>query len=212
MRLIHSLSETPLGRALLAYFYDLPRWTVANVLFAVALLPAALAVINGLTAAVPLATLPIVPVVAGMINITARQVAESAPRSRDALAYPVTLTTVFVVWAVAAAALTLALNGVSIAVVFGIGIVLLSVLMVGVFGMFLPSQMKIKSRFVWHNALVLAVSNPITGLGLLVLAGVGAWSVWISKGALILVVPAVWVIMAAFTVDDRIMAFRSKQP
>jgi len=64
---------------------------------------------------------------------------------------------------------------------------------------------------VWHNALVLAVSNPITGLGLLMLAGVGLWSIWISKGALILVVPAVWVIMATFTVDDRIAAFRSTQ-
>lgn len=211
MRLLHSLSETPLGRALLAYFYDLPRWTVANILFAVALLPAALALLNGLTAAVPLATLPLVPVVAGMINITARQVAESAPRSRDALAYPVTLTTVFVVWVISAALITLMLIGVSLAVVFMIGVLLLSLLMVGVFGIFLPSQMKIKSRLAWRNAVVLAVSNPITGLGLLMLAGVGIWGIWISKGALILVIPAVWVIMAAFTIDDRIAAFGSIQ-
>lgn len=212
MRLLHSLSETPLGRALLAYFFDLPRWTLANVLFAVALLPAALALLNGLTTAAPLATLPIVPVLAGMINMTARQVAENAPRSRDAFAYPVTLTTVFVVWAVSATLLTLLLIGVSLAVVFVIGIVLLSLLMVGVFAIFLPSQLKIKNLLIWRNALVLAVSNPIIGLGMLVLAGVGIWGVWISKGALILVAPSLWVIMAAFTVDDRIAAFRSNQP
>jgi hypothetical protein len=212
MRIIQSLSETSLGRALLAYFYDLPRWTLANALFAVALLPAALSLISGLTAALPLATLPLVPVLAGMINITAQQVAENAPRSRDAFTYPVTLTTVFVVWAVAAVSLTLALNGVSVMMVFIIGIALLSALMVGVFGIFLPSQMKITSRLVWRNALVLAVSNPITGFGLLVLAGVGIWSIWISKGALILIVPSLWVIMAAFTVDDRIVAFRSIHP
>lgn len=211
MRLLHSLSETPLGRALLAYFYDLPRWTVANILFAVALLPAALTLLNGLTAAVPLATLPLVPVVTGMINITARQVADKAPQSRDVFAYPATLTTVFAVWAASAVFITLILLGVSIVVVFMIGILLLSLLMIGVFGIFLPSQMKVKSQFVSHNALVLAVSNPITGLGMLALAGVCIWIVWISKGALILVVPSLWVIMAAFTVDDRIAAFRSKQ-
>ncbi len=212
MRLIHALSDTALGQALLAYLFDMPRWTLANLVFAVALLPAALALLNGLTTAVPLATLPVVPVLAGMINITARQVAENAPRSRDAFAYPVTLTTVFSVWAVVAASLTLALNGMANGLVFIVAIVLLSTLMIGVFAIFLPSQLKVNSRLVWRNALVLAVSNPVTGLGLLVLAGVGGWSIWISKGALILVVPALWVIMAAFTVSDRIAAFRSVQP
>lgn len=211
MRLLHSLSETPLGRALLAYFFDLPRWTLANVLFAVALLPAALALINGLMTAVPFATLPIVPVLAGMINITAQQVAEKAPRSRDAFAYPVTLITVFVVWAFSAAIVTLLLIDASIAIVFLTGIALLSLLMIGVFAIFLPSQLKINHRLVWRNALVLAVSNPIIGLGILVFAGVGIWVIWMSKGALILVVPSLWVIMAAFAVDDRIAAFQAAQ-
>lgn len=211
MSLLQSLSETPLGRALIAYFFDLPRWTLANILFALALLPAYLALTNGLLLAVAGATLPVVPVLAGMINISARQVAENAPRLRDAFAYPTTLYTVFLVWAGSAAAATLLFSGVPLIVVFLIGIVVFALLMIGVFAFFTPSQLKVTGKLAWHNALVLGVSYPIIGLGLLVLAGIGIWAIWVSKGALILMIPALWVIMAAFTVDERIAAFRSKQ-
>lgn len=211
MRLLHALSETALGRALIAYFFDLPRWTLANMLFAVALAPAYLALASEQLTVAAAATLPVVPVAAGMINMAASQTAAKAPRLRDAFAYPATLITVFVVWAVTAAFATVVLAGVTPVVVFVTGIVFLSVLLIGVFAIFLPSQLQVEGMLVGRNALVLAVSNPIIGLGMLALAGIGVWAVWVSKGALIVVVPALWVLLAAFAVDDRIKAIRSAQ-
>lgn len=211
MRLLQSLAETALGRALIAYFFDLPRWTAASILFALALLPACLALLNGLLLGVAAATLPVVPVVAGMINMAAGQTAENAPRLRDALAYPATLFAVFAVWAGAAIVLTLALAGVPLAAVFGAGVALFSLLMVGVFAIFMPSQLCVAGWLIWRNGLVLAVSSPMVALGLLALGGVGVWAVWVSKGALIVAIPSLWVLLAAFTVDERIRALRAAQ-
>ena len=97
-------------------------------------------------------------------------------------------------------------------VVFGIGIILFSLLMIGMFAIYMPSQMKVNGSLIWRNALVLAVSNQIIALGLLTLAGVGGWAVWISKGALILVNPSLRVLLAAFTVDERIKAMQTVPP
>lgn len=211
MRLLQSLSETALGRALIAYFFDLPRWTLANVLFAVALLPAYLALTNGLLIGVAAATLPAVPVLSGMINMAARQAADAAPRLRDVWANTSTLLTAFAVWIGVVILVTPVLAGIPVAVVFGIGIILFSLLMIGVFAIFLPSQLKVDGWLIWRNALVLAVSNPIIALGLLMLGGIGAWAVAISKGALIVAVPALWVLLAAFTVDERIKTMQGMQ-
>lgn len=210
MHLLQSLSETSLGRALIAYFFDLPRWTLANILFGVALLPAYLALTNGLLPGVAVVTLPVVPVLAGMINMAASQIAENAPRFRDAFTYPSTLFVVFTVWLGAAVLGTLLLTGAPLILIFVIAIALLMALMIGVFALFLPSQLKVTGVLIWRNALVLAVSNPIIGLGILFLGGIGVWAVAISKGALIIVIPALWVLMAAFTVDDRIQDIRSR--
>lgn len=211
MRLVQSLSETALGRALIAYFFDLPRWTLANVLFALALLPAYLALINGLMLGVAMATLPAVPVLAGMINIAASHTAENAPRLRAALAYSSTLFTVFAVWIGTVISLTMLLAGVSLVAVFVIGILMFSLLLIGVFAVYMPSQLKVDGLLIWRNALVLAVGNPIIGLGLLALGGAGVWAVWISKGALIVVVPSLWVVLTAYTVDDRIKTMQTAQ-
>ncbi len=209
MRLVQSLSETALGRALIAYFFDLPRWTLANALFAVALLPAYLALTSGLLLGVAAATLPAVLVLSGMINMAARQAADEAPRLRDVWANASTLLTAFAVWLGSVILMTPVLAGVPVPVAFGIGIILFSLLMIGVFAIFLPSQLKVSGRLIWRNALVLAVSNPIIALGLLMLGGIGVWAVSISKGALIIVIPALWVLLAAFTVDERIKAMQA---
>ncbi len=210
MHLLQSLSETSLGRALIAYFFDLPRWTLASVLFGVALLPAYLALTNGIEPGAAAATLPAVPVMAGMINMSASQTAGNAPRFRDALAYPSTLFTVFLMWLGGAVLGTLLLIGAPLVLIFIIAVVLLMLLLIGVFAIFLPSQLKVTGRLIWRNGLVLAVSNPIIGLGILLLAVVGVWVIAISKGALIIAIPALWILMAAFTVDDRIQDIRSR--
>jgi hypothetical protein len=211
MPLLRALSETALGRALIAYFFDLPRWTLANVLFALALLPAYLALNNRVTFSVEVATLPAVPVFAGMINIAASQTAENAPRLRDAFAYPATLLTVFAVWASVVISLTLLVVGVPLVGTLLLSILLLSLLMIGVFAIYMPSQLKVSGGLIWRNALVLAVSYPIVGLGLLALGYVGIWALSMSKGALIIVIPSLWVVLAAFTVDDRIKAMQAAQ-
>ncbi len=211
MRLLQSLTETALGRALIAYFFDLPRWTLASILFMLALLPAYLALTNGLLLGVGVATLPVVPILSGMINMAASQTAENAPRLRDAWTKPATLSTVFAVWVGTVVLVMLLSAGVSLAVAFGIGIILFPLLMIGVFAIFLPSQLQVSGQLVWRNAVILAVSNPIIALGLLALAGIGVWAVWISKGALIIVIPSLWVLLAAFTVDERIKTIQAAQ-
>jgi hypothetical protein len=212
MYILHALSETALGRALVAYMFDLPRWTLANILFAIALLPAYLAFTHELWLGIGVATLPAVPVVGGMINVAASQTADNAPRLRDAFAYPTTLLTVFIVWVGMVIAQLLLVASASLAAVFVIGILLFSLLMIGVFALYLPSQLKVNSLLTWRNALVLSVSNPIVALGLLALGGIGIWAVWVSKGALIVVMPALWIILAAYTVDDRIKTMQAAQP
>ena len=82
MRLLQALSETALGRAVIAYVFDLPRWTLANILFAAALIPAYFVLTQELLLTVGVATLPAALVLAGMINMAASQTAEDAPRLR----------------------------------------------------------------------------------------------------------------------------------
>lgn len=209
MGILRALSETFLGRALIADFLDLPRWTLANLLLTLALLPAYLAMTNGAWVAIGIVTLPAVPIVAGMINMAASQTAEKAMRLRDAFAYRSTLFAVFALWVPVALALTLIFAGSSPAMVFAIGIVMLFLLVVGEFAVFMPSQLKVDGLLIWRNALVLAVSYPIIGLGLLALGGIGIWLVAISKGALIVVVPSLWIVLAAFTVHDRIKTMQA---
>ncbi len=209
MHLLQSLSETALGRALIAYFFDLPRWTLANILFTAALLPAYLALTGGYYAIGVMVTLPVVPVIAGMVNMAASQTLENAPRLKAMFAYPATLITVFAVWLGTVLLSMLLLVGMPIAIVFLIGFALFTLLLIGVFAIYLPSQLKVNGRLIWRNALVLAVSNPIIGLGMLFLGGIGLWAVWMSKGALIVVMPALWVLMVAFTIDDRIKVMQS---
>ena len=209
MRIFHALSETPIGRALIAYFFDLPRWTLANILLAVALAPALLALLQGAYAWVSVLCLPAALVSAGMVNMAARQAGEAAPRWRDSLRYPDAYLVAFVLWAAGVVTLALLLSDPPAVFFFIICAVALALLMIGVFALFLPSLLQVKGVLVWRNALVLAVLYPVVALGLLALLAVGAWAVWVSKGGLILVVPALWAMIAVFSVHDRINALKS---
>ncbi|KXK52201.1 MAG: hypothetical protein UZ13_01453 [Chloroflexi bacterium OLB13] len=80
--------------------------------------------------------------------------------------------------------------------------------MIGVFALCVPSLLDSEGVQLWRNALVLAVHYPIVALGLLALMAVGAWAIWLTRGALILVVPPLWSLIAAFTTQDRIDAVR----
>lgn len=211
MNILRALSETFIGRALIADFFDLPRWTLANGVFALALLPAWFAATSGWWLAVAGATLPVVPVVAGMINMAAGQTADKALRLRDALAYRSTLFTVFVVWAGVALLLTMVFAGVPLVIVFVAGIFAIFLLVIGVFALFMPSLLKVDGLLIWRNALVLAASYPIVGLGLVALGAICLWLAYISKGALIFAVPSLWVVLSAFSVQEQIKAMQSSR-
>jgi hypothetical protein len=49
----------------------------------------------------------------------------------------------------------------------------------------------------------------MVALGLVALLAVGGWAVWISRGALLLLIPALWTMIAVFSVQDRINAVQS---
>ena len=117
---------------------------------------------------------------------------------------------VFAVWLGAAFVLTLLLAGMPLVLVIIAGIGLLFLLVIGVFAIYLPSQLKVEGLLIWRNALVLAASYPVVGLGLVARGAIAIWLVAISKGALFIVVPSLWVVLGAFTVDGQIKALQAK--
>lgn len=212
MRIFHALSETTIGRALLAYFFDLPRWTLANALFALALAPALLAFLEGHYQWIALLCFPAAMVSAGMINMASRQVHDNVPRWRGVFSNASTFISGFILWAGSAVSMAVLFQDVPMAVLVIICALVLIFLMIGVFALFVPPLLNVRGILVWRNALVLAVVNPVVALGLLALLIVGAWAVWITRGALLFCVPAVWVLIGVFSVHDRINAFQSPSP
>jgi hypothetical protein len=209
MHLWKTLSDTSIGRALIAYFLDLPRWTLVNVVFALALTPAFLAALNSVSGWIGLLAFPVVPVSAGMINMAAREALEEAPRWHDTLDHPATYIAACMLWLVLVIVLALLLSDPPLIVFFSLCMIALAVMMVGVFALFIPALLKVKGMLVWRNTLVLTVHYPMVGLGLLALLVVGVWAVWISRGALVLLIPALWVMIAVFSVEDRINTMQS---
>jgi hypothetical protein len=208
MRIFHALSETPIGRALLAYFFDLPRWTLANILLALSLAPALLALVQGLSDWIAALSFLAAMVSAGMVNMASRQADGDAPRWRGVFCNSATYLTAFVLWAGGVIALALLFRDPPIVVFVVICAFALAFFMIGAFALFVPSLLNVRGLLVWRNALVLAAVNPVVALGLLALLAVAGWSIWISRGALILAAPAVWVLIGVFTVHDRIVAFQ----
>lgn len=210
MRLVHALSETPIGRAILACFFDLPRWALMNVLFALSLGGALWALLRGTSELAALLSLPAALVGAAMINMAARQVGGGVPRWRDVFAWPAAYLVAFSLWAAAFAAFLVFLSDPPSIIFFGAAAVLLALLMIGMFALCLPALLKVNVRLAWRNALVLVVVQPIAALGLIALMAVAVWAVWVTRGALILVVPALWVLITVFTVQDCIDTFQSR--
>lgn len=212
MRLLQALSETHIGRALVAYFFDLPRWTLTNVMFALALIPAYLALTGGQAVLAVTLTFPASLVLAAMVNMAAGQTVENAPRWRDATAYPATYVVALLLWLILLVLLTpIFVFAMPPALIFVIGMVLFSLLLVGVYALFVPALLQARAGVIAYNALVLAVHSPVIGIGMLALALAGVWVIVWSKGTLIVVVPALWVLITAFSVAERITVVRAAQ-
>lgn len=208
MHLIRGLSDTPIGRALLAYFFGLSRWTLASIMFAVSLLPALLALLDGAFTLVAPASFPASIAGAAIINMAGREARTKAARWRDVLSHPVTYLAAAVFWCGLLLLSTLLFLELPVIVLCVVCVLVLPLLMIGVFALCVPSLLDSEGVQLWRNALVLAVHYPIVALGLLALMAVGAWAIWLTRGALILVVPPLWSLIAAFTTQDRIDAVR----
>lgn len=199
MKLLAALSETPIGRAIMAYTADLPRWTAANVLFAIALAPTLLAFYLGDFLLAILLSFPALLALSGQCHAFAQTAEGRAPRWRDLLRanIPVTLA----LWGVLALP-TLALLFNPPLIVFGLlcGIIVVG-LLVSPFALCLPHLMPVG---VWRNALVLAIHFPIVALGLLVLIGVFVAVAVATRGALIIALPALWASIAVFSTHQLI--------
>lgn len=213
MNLVRGLSATPIGRALIAYFLDLPRWTLLNILLIVSLIPFMGALLLGIAEGwIVLLTFPAVMVSGGMVNMGTRVVKDESPHWRDLFVTLATYSTALVIWGAVVIGLALLMSELPLLHLFILAAVVLALLMIAVFALFLPALLSVKGVLVWRNALVLAVHSPIVALGLLALLIVGGWAIWISRGALLVVIPALWVMIAAYSVQDRIDAVQSTAP
>lgn len=195
---------------MIAYFLDLPRWTLLNVLLIVSLIPFMGALLMGITEGwIILLTFPAVMVIGGIVNTAARVVKDEAPLWRDLFVTFATYSTALLIWLVMVIALGLFMSEMPLPLLFILAAVVLALLMIAVFALFLPALLGAKGVLIWRNALVLTVHAPIVALGLLALLIVGGWAIWISRGALLVVIPALWVMIAAYSVQDRIDAVQS---
>jgi hypothetical protein len=208
MHLIHSLSGTPIGRALAAYFFGLPRWTLANIVFAASLLPALLALLDGAFEMIVPSSFPGAVAGAAIINMAAREAHSKAARWRDAFAHPATFIAAVLFWLVLVLVSSMLFVELPLIAICGICIGALMLLMISVFALCVPALLDLDGLLVWRNALVLAVHHPIVAMGLVALIAISIWLVWLTRGALLLVVPSLWALVASFTTQDRINAIR----
>lgn len=207
MKILGVLRETPIGRALIAYFLDLPRWALLNALFGLALAPSLLALVQGeLPLAIAL-SFPAALVLAGIVRLISATPSGRAPLWsllwKDAHSYYAVVITVWI--AGAAAGLLLLTPLLYLAVLPAVVIMLLAPLT-------LTSAARLNNTLAdaWRNALVLAVHNPIVALGLVLLGLVTAWGISISGGALVFALPALWAAIAVYTVDDLITTLQEQ--
>jgi hypothetical protein len=193
MKILALLAETPIGRAILAYFADLPRWTLANIAFAIALAPALLAVYLDDLLLAALLAFPALFALAGQCHAFALAAEGRVPRWRHLL--PASLPLTLALWAALALPFILLLLNPP-PILFGLLCALLVVaLLVAPFALCLPAAMPARLR----GAFVLAVHFPIVALGLLVLVALFAALAAATRGALLVALPALWSAIAAFS-------------
>ncbi len=197
MKILTTLYETPIGRAIVAYFADLPRWTVANTLFTLALVPSLLAFYLDDFLLAILLTFPAFFALSGQCHALAKTVESRAPRWQDLFHAKLLLT--ITLWCALALPMTALLFNPA-PIFFGIlCVVVVLVLLVAPFVLCLPHLLPIGIRLVWRNALVLAIHFPIVALGLLVLVAIFAAVTIATRGALIIALPALWSSITVFS-------------
>jgi hypothetical protein len=198
--MIKALSETPIGQALLAYWEDLPLWTFGNILLIFSLLPGYLAWILGSTQLAIAASFPAWIVLFGISHALSQSANQKAPSLRDLFTGPHAVAlSAWVVFVALAFGYTVSLT----TIVF-IGFCLLAsvFLLVVPFGICMSVLFPSSIRYVWRNAFVVAIHSPVVAVGLVALAGLFGWLVTLSKGTLLLVLPALWMAIAMYATQE----------
>lgn len=208
--MIRALAETPIGRALLAYWEDLPLWTIANVILLLALLPSFVAwFVSGPQLAI-LLSWPVSIATAGIINALARSVHQKAPAHRDLLTGPYQIAlSGWVISAVLALLFTLPLPRI---VFIGCCLATCCFLLVAPFSLCLSALYSSGRYLAWRNGFVMAVHSPVIAVGLVALAGLLGWVSILSKGSLLVVMPALWMAISMYTtweISSRVDSSRS---
>ncbi len=207
MKLLNVLRETTIGRALLAYFFDLPRWTLLNLVFALALAPSLVAALRGETALAIALSFPAALAMAGLVGMFSATVDGTAPRWSHLWArsdiYLVTLSA----WGACALAALALLTPLLYLVV----IPALILLLVAPLATLVSAQLRGGVAQAWRNGFVLAVRYPLVALGLIVLALVAGWVILYSRGTLLVALPGLWAAIAVYTVDDLIQSIQQQK-
>jgi hypothetical protein len=200
VRLLSALRETPIGRALIAYFVDLPRWTLLNIAFALALTPSVVAVASGETVLAFVLSFPAALVMAAILRLLSLTIDGSVPywsKLWSATApYIVTLS----VWVACVLAGLVLLTPLSYLMLLpALILFLIAPLVVGV-----SARLHVNLLHAWRNGFVIAVRYPMVALGLVFLMLIVIWALVQTGGALIVVLPGLWAAIAVYTVDDII--------
>jgi hypothetical protein len=207
MRLFAALRDTPIGRALIAYFTDLPRWTLLNIGFALALLPSIIAVLQREFALALVFSLPPILVMTWLMRLLSVTLDGRAPHwsllSSDLHSYSIVLS----VWGVFVMVGLVLLTPLRYLAV----VPALLLLLVGPFVICISTQICVSTRQAWRNAFVMAVHYPVVSLGLFSLGGLATWCVSVSGGALILALPALWATITVYTVDELIRSLQEQE-
>jgi hypothetical protein len=180
---------------------------VLNIAFALALAPSLLAALRGELALALGMSFPAALVLAGMVRLLCAAAEGRPPYFRllweDVRLYGVMLT----VWgACVVAGLALLTPLLYVAVVPALVFALLAPLVVCV-----GARLKVGVALAWRNAFVLAVHFPVVALGLVMLGGIVAWGISASGGALIVALPALWAVIAVYTVDELIRTLNEQE-
>jgi hypothetical protein len=197
--MIQALSETSIGRAILAFWVDMPLWVAGNIGLAISLWLS----FRFAPGALPLVlSFPGVFVVAGLANALTQPARTRTPRWTDLLAGPYRVT--LSVWVVLLSVAVPLLFHLPAPAFWGLCILAAAILLVAPFVVAIAALYAVGLALAWRNALVLAIRFPVNAVGLLVLALVFGWLILVTRGALVLALPALWLDINIFSTYEMV--------
>jgi hypothetical protein len=194
--IIRVLNETPIGRALRLYWDDMHLWVFANICLIFSLIPAYILWTIGKLEIALVASFPAVFVIAGIASMMSKAVIQGAPHCSTLRQAPYRIA--FSGWAaLMVAAQLFALPGLVVQSLLAVTTLLIAPMVI-----YLPSLYPAGLRATWRNAIVIAIHAPMFALGMACLALLFAWLVVISRGALLLALPTLWLAVALVSLRE----------